>query len=124
MKAKKRAITLLEIMIVIFLIGLIGSVVGYNMKGSMDKGRAFKTKQAIERIHDILLLAIAEGATVADVSANPATYLEASGMVKNAQEMLKDGWGGSLQVVEKDDDVEITSANLQKYEDKFKVKNG
>ena len=38
---KKRAITLLEIMIVILLIGLIGGVVSYNLKGTLDKGKAF-----------------------------------------------------------------------------------
>ena len=42
MKKKKRSMTLLEVMIVIFIIGIIGSIVGYNMKGSMEKARAFK----------------------------------------------------------------------------------
>ena len=40
---KKRALTLLEIMIVIVLIGIIGSVIGVNMKGSLDAGKAFKS---------------------------------------------------------------------------------
>ncbi len=57
---KKRAITLLEIMIVIFLIALIGGVVGFNMKGSMDKGKAFKTSQAISRVKEILYLVASE----------------------------------------------------------------
>ena len=64
MKCKKRYITLLEIMIVIFLIGIIGSVIGYNMKGSIDKGKVFRTQESIKQVHDILLLEIAEGASI------------------------------------------------------------
>ena len=45
-KKKQYALTLIEIMIVIVLIGLIGSVIGANMKGSLDEGKAFKTKYA------------------------------------------------------------------------------
>ena len=60
MRRKKRTLTLMEIMIVIVLIGLIGSVIGINMKGSLDKGRAFKTKEAIRQIDDIFSLEIAQ----------------------------------------------------------------
>ena len=58
---KKRSLTLLEIMIVIFLIGLIGSVIGYNVKGSLDEGRAFRSEQGACQIRDILLLEVAKG---------------------------------------------------------------
>ncbi len=51
---KKRTFTLLEIMIVIFLIGLIGGIVSYSMKGSLEEGKAFKTEQAIMRVVDLL----------------------------------------------------------------------
>ena len=51
---KKNFLTLLEIMIVIALITIIGGVLGYNMKGSLEKGKAFKTEQAIKQIDDIL----------------------------------------------------------------------
>ena len=46
---KKRAITLLEIMIVILLIGLIGGVVSYNLKGTLDKGKAFASKEGAKK---------------------------------------------------------------------------
>ena len=52
---KKRSVTLLEMMIVITLIGLIASVIGYNMKGSLDRGKAFKTEESQKQIKDILL---------------------------------------------------------------------
>jgi type II secretory pathway pseudopilin PulG len=118
-KKKKGAITLLEIMIVIFLIGLIGSVIGVNMKGSMDKGRAFKTKQAAQRIHDILLLSIAEGTeTPESATQHPEEVLTASGMVKDAQQMVKDGWGKRFDFNLDGDDIVIYSTNLDNYEKK------
>lgn len=100
MKIKKKApFTLLEIMIVILLIGLIGSVIGYNMKGSLDEGRAFKTKQAILQMQDILELELARNSdlTMQKIIENPKKYLETSGLVKNVDTMMKDGWGNPLQ---------------------------
>ena len=44
LKKSKKAMTLLEVMIVIFIIGIISSVIGYNMKGSLEKAKAFKTE--------------------------------------------------------------------------------
>ncbi len=61
MKRKKRAFSLLEVMVVIFLITLITGAIGYNMKGTLDKGRAFRTEQAKTQLHDLLLICIEEG---------------------------------------------------------------
>ena len=90
---KKYSLTLLEIMIVIFLIGLIGSVIGYNMKGSLDEGKAFRTEQAAEQIRDVLLMEIAKGASIKEVIENKEKYLANSGLVKDPNKLLKDGWG-------------------------------
>ena len=60
MKKKKRALTLLEIMIVIFLITLITGAIGYNMLGTLDRGRVFRTQQAKEQLHDLLLICLAD----------------------------------------------------------------
>jgi general secretion pathway protein G len=119
---KKRSITLLEIMIVIFLIGLIGGVVGYNMKGSLDKGRAFKTEQAKKQIRDILLLETASGKSISDIVKEPRTYLTDSHLVKNVSDLLKDGWGEEFKIALTRDktDVLVISDNLLKYYDKIK----
>lgn len=94
---KKRSITLLEILIVIFLIGIIASVVGYNMKSSLDKGKDFKTTQAKERIRDILLLEAANGSKpLSEVVANYKSYLADSGLVKDVESLCKDGYGKEL----------------------------
>ena len=53
---KKYTMTLLEIMIVIFIIGIIGSVIGYNMRGSLDNGKAFKTKEGSRKLYEIIQL--------------------------------------------------------------------
>lgn len=118
MKRKKQAITLLEIMIVIFLIGLIGGIVGYNMKGSLTKGRAIKTKLAIEKIKEILYLEAAERAvSLEQVAKNHEEYLKKSGFFKNKKEILSDGWGEKIEV--KFDavkgDLNVSSLKLSQY---------
>lgn len=117
---KKRYITLLEIMIVILLIGIITSVVGYNVKGSLDKGKIFKTEQAQMQIKDLLLLEIANGANIDEVVKNPKRYLIDSGLPKDVSELLKDGWGTPFEIKasKNKSDIVVTSKNLLKYDKK------
>lgn len=109
---KKQALTLLEIMIVIVLIGLIGSVLGFSMKGSLDKGKIFKTERAIQLIEDTLMLEVAKGASITDVINKAETYLKNSGMVKNAENILKDGWGEPFDIEKKGDQISVNSKRL------------
>lgn len=124
-RKQKKAFTLLEIMIVILLIGLIGSVIGYNMKGSLDEGRAFKTKQAIVQIKDILELELAknDSLTISQIVAEPEKYLALSGLVKNPDKMLMDGWGAKLVISADNDTIKITSTNLETYNTKKGITN-
>jgi general secretion pathway protein G len=124
-KTKKRSITLLEIMIVIFLIGLIGSVIGFNMKGSMDKGRVFKTERAQQQIKDILELQLASGGVTTDqVIQDPAHYLELSGMVKDPAKLILDGWNEPFEIVqgEQPHEILVNSSRLKAYQDKEAAK--
>jgi type II secretory pathway pseudopilin PulG len=117
-KRKKRPLTLLEIMIVIFLIGLIGSVIGFNMKGSIDEGRYFKTEQAAKQIREILLLEVAKGkATIDNVIEDPETHLKNAKILKDPKKMLKDGWGTPFQIARKgsSDDIVVTSEKYKDY---------
>jgi type II secretory pathway pseudopilin PulG len=113
----KRYITLLEIMIVILLIGIITSVVGYNVKGSLEKGKVFKTEQAQRQIKDILLLEVAKGKDIEEITKNFQKYLEESGLVKDINQMSKDGWGEKFIVKPNRDrsDIEVISEKLKKY---------
>lgn len=105
-KIKRNAMTLLEIMIVIFLIGLIGSVIGYNMKGSLDKGKMFKSEKGAEQIRDILLLEIAQGTPPEVAVSDHERILRDSGLFKDVDKILKDGWNQPYEIG-LDDDGEI-----------------
>ena len=121
---KKRPFTLLEIMIVIFLIGLIGSIVGYNMRGSMEEGKAFKTEQAIIQMRDILEMEIAKGSDSQEVVDNPLNFLEASGIVKNPKQLLIDGWKQNIKVSLQDGELTFYSEKFEKYREKKKSQRG
>ena len=125
-KQKKRPLTLLEIMIVIFLIGLIGSVVGYNVKGSLDEGRAFRSEQGAAQIRDLLLLEVAKGYSVDQVVESHEGFLEASGVVRDVKKLLKDGWGQPYVIVANRNrtDIKVTSEKLKAFQDKKKAKLG
>ncbi len=90
-RLKKRCITLIEMMIVMFLIAMITGVIAYNYTGSLEEGKAFKTKNGIEKIKTIVDLHMATNASE-DLS-NIKTVIQNSPLVKNSDELLKDGWG-------------------------------
>ncbi len=121
---KRYALTLLEIMIVIFLIGLIGSVIGYNMKGSLEEGKAFKTEKAIEQIHDVLMLEVAKGASIDEVAADPEGYLAHSNLVNHPDKLILDGWGVKFEVKpdQHKHDLVVKSDQYDKYLDRRKGK--
>ena len=113
---KKRAFTLLEIMIVICIIGLLSGVVGFNMKGSLEKGKATRTEVVMTRVKDILDMEIASGADPEDVVHNYKEHLENCGILKNPEEFQKDGWGKPLQIeLGEEDEVHVLSETYSKY---------
>jgi type II secretory pathway pseudopilin PulG len=118
MKKKKRALTLIEMMIVIFLITMITGVIGYNMKGAMDRGKVFRTKQAIEKLHDLFMLAVGEGTSWRDIQQNPAEILTELELAKNPGQLLLDGWGERFELFlnDREDDIEIVSTQLERHE--------
>lgn len=113
---KKRALTLIEIMIVIFLITLITGAIGYNMKGSMDKGKKFRTEQAKAQLHDLLLICLDEMGDADKVMADLEDALKKSGLAKDPSRLLNDGWGTPfvVKLTANKKDFDITSENLKK----------
>jgi general secretion pathway protein G len=98
-KIKKKALTLIEIMIVIFIIGLIGSVIGYNMKGSLDEGKSFKSEQGSKQVYDFLNLQIAQKKDAFDlVLSDPEDALRNTGFVSRADKLIKDGWNQKYSI--------------------------
>ncbi|HSX37741.1 MAG TPA: prepilin-type N-terminal cleavage/methylation domain-containing protein [Chlamydiales bacterium] len=121
MKRKKRALTLLEIMIVIFLITLITGAIGYNMKGTLDRGRAFRTEQAKAQLHDLLLICLEEGATPDELEKDPVPSLKKYNLAKNSEKLVQDGWGSQFVIHynRNERDFKITSSAYDKYKQKI-----
>ena len=96
---KRRFITLIEIMIVMFLIAMITGVVAYNYRGSLEEGRAFKTQQGIEKIRTILMLTAADNMVGLDqVVSEWRNYVKSSPLANNPNALIKDGWGADYSV--------------------------
>lgn len=114
---RRRAITLIEIMIVMFLIALIGGIVAYNVTGALDKGKAFKTEQGMERLRSILEMHLAEYPDdEQDLESRWESFVLRSPLVKNGKELMRDGWGKKYEVrIGADEEIEIRSAAYQKY---------
>ena len=112
---KKRALSLLEIMIVIFLITLVTGTIGYNMKGALDKGRAFRTEQAKEQLHDLLLVCLDEYQDGEKIASDPQNYLKRSGIAKNPEKLVVDGWNQIFSIRFGKGDFQIESENLKNY---------
>ncbi len=118
---KKRALTLLEIMIVIFLITLITGTIGYNMKGTLDRGRAFRTEQAKVQLHDLLLICLEEGEKPDELAKNPSFYLKKYNLAKNSEKLVQDGWGSDFTINynQTRNDFGISSQPYNKYKKKL-----
>ncbi|CUI15738.1 general secretion pathway protein G [Candidatus Protochlamydia naegleriophila] len=114
---KKRFITLVEMMIVMFLIAMITGVIAYNYTGSLEEGKAFKTKAGIEKIHTILDLHLATHPEEKDnIDSNWKDIVDRSQLVKNAKELVKDGWGVEYKVTKDNEgEIEIVSDKYNAY---------
>lgn len=110
--------TLMETMVVIFIIGIIGSVIGFNMRGSLEDSKAFKSKEGISRLYEILQMEMATGkTTIADIVLNPKEAVKQSGMTKKTEQLMSDGWNEPYAFSSTDDggDIRITSTKYEKY---------
>lgn len=123
MKRRKRSITLIEIMIVILLIGLIGGALAFNMRGSIDEGKAFKSEQNMLRLHDVLMMEYAKGdSSLNEIVANRSTIVNKSPF-SSGSSILKGGWNEEFEVSidTQKDDLIIKSGKLDSYNVKKKA---
>ncbi len=120
---QKKALTLLEIIIVIFLITLITGSIGYSMKGTLDKGRVFRTEQAIEQLRDLFLMCLAEGESGERIVQDPAGMIRKYGLAKNPEKIIEDGWGDKFKIVltRNKSDFRITSDKLNNYRNRTSI---
>jgi len=115
MKIKRRHITLIEIMIVMFLIALITGAIAYNYRGSLDEGKAFKTKAGIERLTTILNLKAAESPAFAENVGGWREVVRASPLVQNPNTLIKDGWGEDYRVDLENGVIKVHSEKYESY---------
>ena len=134
---KHYTMTLIEIMVVIFIIGLVGSVLAYNMRGSLDQGKAFKTKEAAKRLYEIILLEkdIPRSSTEKDIeflaTKDHDTLFEKvkeivinSDLIRHPKDIMQDGWGTPF-IFKYDDthkDIRFSSEKYETYCEKKKIK--
>lgn len=112
---KKYAMTLLEVMIVIFIIGIIGSVIGYNMRGSLDNGKAFKTKEGTRKLYEIVQLESDNLKDDGQLNEKIKQLLEHSGLVRNVKDLMKDGWGEEYRIEVQNGDIRFYSEQYEKF---------
>lgn len=123
MKYKKRPITLMELMVVMVIIGIISTVIGRGISGSLEKGKKFKTEHSRKQLEEILLLQIATGACEIDDLKDMnkvKEQLKKSGLVSNADDLLKDGWGDlyTIDIPEGSDKILIISKHDEQIDAK------
>ena len=106
-------------MVVISLIALVMGVLGYNMKGVLEKGKAFRTEQSIERLYNVFQMGAAEGFSFTEIQGDLAYHVRTYGMAKNVDELLKDGWNVPLviEIQQHGKEVKISSLRLQSYKE-------
>lgn len=115
-KVKRQFLTLIEMMIVMFIIAMITGGLAYNYRGSLDESRAFKTKVAIDRVSGILNLKAADDPDfLGKVRSEWEDVVKSSPLVANAKDLVKDGWGQALQVDVADGDTIVVYS--RKYEE-------
>lgn len=114
---RKRMITLIEIMIVMFLIALITGVLAYNYQGSLEEGKVFKTTTAMQKLETILNLAVAQDPSLQDrISEDWHRIVQNSPLVNNPKDLEYDGWGYMYRVEKNNDGkIEIISEGLNNY---------
>jgi len=123
MNAKRRFMTLIEMMIVMFLIAMITGVIAYNYTGSLEEGKAFKTKAGINKIEQILSLETATG-DIENVKDHWQEIIKRSPLVQNTDELFKDGWGNPYQVdVVEEDAGKVIKITSSKYDAHTNKKN-
>jgi len=105
----------MEIMIVIALIGIIGSIIGFSMRGSLDEGKAFKTEQAVRKLEDIIELELAKGKTWEQFQEDKKVFIEKTGLVKKTKDVLTDGWGNEFHIDYENGVLKISSDKWEAY---------
>ncbi len=121
-KRKKRAVTLIEMIVVMLLIATIAGALAYNYNASLAEGKAFKTREGISRIKTILALALAEDTNLnpSEIDSQWQRLVQQSPLSGKANDLINDGWGKPYEVHCVDDggeqSITVRSQNLEAFE--------
>lgn len=120
MRVKRKSyITLLEIVMVVIMIGMITSVIGINMRKSLERGKAFKSEQGSREVYDHLMIQLIEGTTIDNILQNPKEVLSHNDFGKNPDTLMVDGWNELYEIISWEDEFIVYSPKWRKYlEDK------
>jgi len=103
-------------MIVMFLIAMIIGAVAYKYQGSLEEGKAFKTKIGIEKLNTILSLQLSEHPDLEnDIRAKWRDLIRASPLVQNPNDLVKDGWGAEYEIRMVDGQPQAYSQRYEEY---------
>jgi len=115
-KTKRQFITLIEIMIVMFLIALITGALAYNFRGSLDEGKAFKSKTGMEKVEMILNLRVAEDPSLMDsIESSWQEVIRRDPLVKDSKSLIHDGWGQPYTVTVEENIIKVRSPKYLEY---------
>lgn len=123
-KKKRRSVTLVEMIIVMILIATITGALAYNYRGTLEKGKAFKTEQLIKKIETIVILHLTTNPEDKDKLFSDESFQRQvirnspiAPNLKPGEDPLLGGWGEQIVISEGsgEDLVKVTSSALDKY---------
>lgn len=118
MKIYKRLyVTLIEMMIVMFLIMLIVGVLAFNISGSLEKGKVFATQAGMKKVEQILNLATAEDPNLLDhLESNWKVIVQKSPLSDGSNSLIRDGWGNEYEVHVEEGQIVVYSKKYDDYQ--------
>lgn len=114
-KFSRRYLTLIEMMIVMFIISLLIGFLAYRYTGSLEESKAFKTKVAIERVSTILNLKAANDPGFLSDVQSWQEIIKSSPLVSNPKDLIYDGWGNPFEVYVNDGTIYVASKTYEDY---------
>jgi hypothetical protein len=84
--------------------------------GTLEEGKAFKTKAGMERLESILSLAVMEDSKhLDDLESDWPDVVKRSPMVQNPGALINDGWGRKYEVTVDGGEINIRSERYETY---------
>lgn len=114
---RRSAMTLIEIVVVMFFVTLISGVLAYNIKGSINEGKAFETLETMKQVEQLLDLSLIQNPSFAEsIEDHWQELISQHPLVKHPKKLLKDAWGQPFEVsYDEEEGLSIYSAPYEAY---------